>query len=173
MEETELSWERKREIASEYVNTQFHLMEKHGCLSAVTTSEYDRIVDAIAKLVIHEAAPMTTQASPEPCRCGHLKGVHWHRRRGADICIEECGDLGCDCQGYFPKISPTPTREQRLEDALREGVRLVRADRESLVESHTMPFGDLKTLDEDAKDFVAAYDAFLAAARAALKEPKL
>jgi hypothetical protein len=57
MSEQELSWERKRQIAEEYVNVQLHTMEKHGCLSAVTPREYERIVDNIAKLIVHEARP--------------------------------------------------------------------------------------------------------------------
>jgi hypothetical protein len=57
MSEQELSWERKRQIAEEYVNVQLHTMEKHGCLSAVTPREYERMVDNIAKLIVHEARP--------------------------------------------------------------------------------------------------------------------
>jgi len=35
------------------------------------------------------------------CKCGHRKGMHWHRET-----VQECGNAGCICQKYDPKPSP-------------------------------------------------------------------
>jgi hypothetical protein len=60
---------------------------------------------------------------------------------------------------------------ERMREALEEVTRLLRAERNSLVESSTLPIGDMSTLDELTRPAVEELDAALSAADAALAAP--
>jgi hypothetical protein len=85
--------ERKREIAKEYVDKQFDTMRRHGSLGEVTASEYNRIVDDIANLVVHDAQP-----EPDvPSKDGAPKPA-WDLVHGGD-------------KAYFVPAEPAPDED--------------------------------------------------------------
>jgi hypothetical protein len=54
------------------------------------------------------AAPTPVEPPLAICECGHLKGIHWHRKDAGEtrVRVEECAEPNCACRKYVPTAQP-------------------------------------------------------------------